>query len=271
MDLTEAKRIAQEVVNQHAEARQRKLCLYDDVDETEYGYVFSCNTDAAVRENNPEEILIDIGPFIVNKATGEVHHIPAGVSVEKSLREYEKKIGFRRDRPMPDFGFKLMSSFFKLRDIFRPRLDVLKEAGIKPGDRVLDFGCGPGCYIVPLAELVGPMGDIYALDIHPLAIDEVRKIASKKGLINVKTIQSDCSTGLPDGSLDVILLYDIFHDLNQPEKVLQELHRVLNPGGILSFSDHHLKESEIISRLTGSGLFKFASRGKVYTFSREGR
>ena len=65
-------------------------------------------------------------------------------------------------KPMSGLGFKLMSLMFKVRDMIRPRSDVLKEAGMEHGFAVLDFGCGPGGYIAPLVELVGPSGKIYA-------------------------------------------------------------------------------------------------------------
>ncbi len=166
------------------------------------------------------------------------------------------------DKPMPNSHFRWMSLEFKLRDLFSPRKSILKEVGIKPGFHVLDYGCGPGSYIIPLAELVGKSGKIYALDIHPLAIQKVQGIASKKHLTNVKTIHSDCETGLPEGSVDVVLLYDTFHDLSDPDGVLEELHRVLKPNGILSLSDHHMKTSEIIPKLTKGGLFRLSREGK---------
>jgi ubiquinone/menaquinone biosynthesis C-methylase UbiE len=170
---------------------------------------------------------------------------------------------------MSSFGFKLMSLMFKVRDFFRPRLDVLNEAGIKSGLSILDYGCGPGSYIMPLAELVGPSGKIYALDIHPLAIKEVKRIAAREGIENIETIQSDCKTGLSDSSVDVVLLYDTFHCLSQPVHVLRELHRVLKTGGTLSFSNHHMKEQDILTRVTNTGLFKLFKKGeRTYNFSK---
>ncbi|MGQ9800525.1 MAG: hypothetical protein ACUVRL_02505 [Candidatus Saccharicenans sp.] len=44
--------------------------------------------------------------------------------------------------------FQLMALSYKIRDLLRPRRIILKEAGIKPGDRVLDFGCGLGNYLL---------------------------------------------------------------------------------------------------------------------------
>jgi ubiquinone/menaquinone biosynthesis C-methylase UbiE len=175
------------------------------------------------------------------------------------------------DKLIPSIGFKLMSLMFKVRDIFRPRMDTLEEAVIKSGFCILDYGCGPGSYIVPLAELAGPSGNIYALDINPLAIKEVKKIAARKGFENVETIESDCNTRLPDNHVDVALLYDTFHDLFQPDDVLRELHRVLKSGGTLSFSDHHMKAKEIIARVTATGMFKLSKKDKrTYSFSEVG-
>jgi ubiquinone/menaquinone biosynthesis C-methylase UbiE len=171
------------------------------------------------------------------------------------------------DKAESNLGFRLMAFSYKFRDLRLPRMNILEEVGIKPGFQVLDYGCGPGSYIIPLAELVGESGKIHALDIHPLAIKKVQDIASKKQLANVETILSDCQTGLPDNSLDVVLLYDIFHHLSDPDGVLKELHRVLKPDGILSFSDHHMKENEIVSGVTNSQLFRLLRKGqRTYIF-----
>jgi len=171
------------------------------------------------------------------------------------------------DKVESNLGFRLMSLGFKFRDLRLPRKNILKEVGIKPGFHVLDYGCGPGSYIIPLAELVGESGKVYALDIHPLAIRKVQDIASKKQLANVKTILSDCKTGLHRNSLDAVLLYDAFHHLSNPDKVLKELHRVLKPDGILSFNDHHMKEREILAEVTNGQLFRPLRKGqRTYTF-----
>ena len=176
------------------------------------------------------------------------------------------------DKPKSNLDFRLMALSYKFRDFLLPRKKILEEVGIKLGFRVLDYGCGPGSYITPLAELVGKSGKIYALDIHPLAIKMVQNIASQKQLTNVETIHSDCKTGLPDNSVDVVFLYDTFHDLSDPDGVLEELHRVLKPDGILSLSDHHMKEDEIASRVTNKGLFKLSSRGKrTHSFLKVGK
>jgi len=135
---------------------------------------------------------------------------------------------------------------------------------------VLDYGCGPGSYIVPVTKLIGNIGTLYALDVNPLAIKAVQTLAAKKRIFNVRVILSDCDTGLPPASIDVVLLYDILHDLENHTKVLTELHRVLKTEGILSVSDHHLEEDEIISRVINGGSFKFKLKGeKTLSFTKD--
>lgn len=174
------------------------------------------------------------------------------------------------DKPMSIFHFKFMALGYRFRNFFSPRKDILKEVGIKPGFQILDYGCGPGGYLTPLAKQVGKHGKIYSLDIHPLALRKVRELAEKKHLTNVETIQSGRETGLADGSVDLVLLYDIYHELGDPNGVLEELHRVLKEKGILSFSDHHMNENDVISGVTNGGLFKLLKKNKrTYSFSKE--
>jgi ubiquinone/menaquinone biosynthesis C-methylase UbiE len=169
-------------------------------------------------------------------------------------------------KPQSNLDFTLTSLSFKIRDFFSPRKNILKEVGIKTGFHVLDFGCGPGSYIVPLTELVGKSGKIYALDANQLAIKSVRNIIINKHLTNVETIHSDCKTGLPDNRVDIILLYDTLHGLKHPTEVLKEFHRILKPHGMLSVADHHLKEPELITGITDSGLFKIPMK-RIRTWS----
>ena len=174
------------------------------------------------------------------------------------------------DKPMGNLAFRFMSFGFVFRDLFSPRRNILNEVGIRPGFYILDYGCGPGSYSTVAAEMVGATGKVYALDVHPLAIHRVQNIASKKKLANVETICSDCKTELRSNSVDVVLLYDTFHTVTNKDGVLQELHRVLKPNGILSFSDHHMKEDRIMSKVTDGGLFRLSAKGRgTYSFSRE--
>jgi len=68
-----------------------------------------------------------------------------------------------------------------------------------------------------------------------------------------------------------VFLYDTYHDLAEPGRVLQELHRILKPGGMLAFSDHHMRDEQIVSEIAGVGPFRLQKRNKkTYSFLREG-
>lgn len=169
---------------------------------------------------------------------------------------------------LSNIAFSGMTFLFKIRDLITPRRMVLEEAGLTLGDRVLDYGCGPGAYVPDAAEMVGESGKVYALDMHPLAIRRVQSIARKRELSNVETIQSSCRTGLLNESLDMVLLYDVFHMLDKPRAVLAELYRVLKAKGTISFSDHHMKHEDIVAGMTDGGLFILVDKDeRTYTFA----
>ena len=154
---------------------------------------------------------------------------------------------------MSNFSFQAMTLVLRIRDIFRPTHKVLSEVDIiKPGAHVLDYGCGPGNYTIAAAELVGPSGKVYVVDIHAHAISEVQNKADIKGLRNVHTILTDCNTKLPDSSVDIVLLFYVLHDFKNPDAIIKELNRVLKPRGVLLVIDHKLENEKVVSILSGA-------------------
>lgn len=172
---------------------------------------------------------------------------------------------------MGNLAFAMTALWSRLRDLLSPPKDILSEADIRPGFQVLDYGCGPGSYSIAATEFVGQSGKVYPLDINPLALQNTRSVAARRDLSNIGTIQTDCATGLADGQVDVVFLYDTYHDLAEPGRVLQELYRILKPGGMLAFSDHHMRDEQIVSEIAGVGLFRLLKRNKkTYSFLRKG-
>lgn len=166
------------------------------------------------------------------------------------------------DRPMPSLYFRVMSGLMRVRDAVSPRRPVLEEAGLSPGTTVLDYGCGPGSYTLVAAEMVGPSGHVYAADIHPMAIERIERRAAKRGLDNITTILTDRDTGLPDGSVEIALMYDVLHMLSEPRPVLEEVRRVLRPDGFLSISWHDVPKVERLFEPMREGLFELRKRGE---------
>lgn len=174
---------------------------------------------------------------------------------------------------MKKISFKTMSALFRIRDKFNsPRIKV-EKADIKPGQVVLDYGCGPGSYTMEAAAMVGDVGKVYAADIHPLSSKKIQEAASKKGLNNIETILIDGATNatsLTDKSADVVLSFDMFHMVTEKELLLKEWHRVLKSSGKLSFDCHHMDENDILSKITDDGLFKLEEqKGKMFIFAKQ--
>ncbi|MFX1487511.1 MAG: class I SAM-dependent methyltransferase [Promethearchaeota archaeon] len=166
----------------------------------------------------------------------------------------------RKNKKQSNIDFKVMAFFFTIRDKFHPPMNKIRKAKVRQGEVVLDYGCGSGSYTIAAAEKVGPNGKIIAADIHPLALEKVKKKAENGGYSNINTVQTDCVTGLNEESVDKIICFDVLHGVTSKEDILEEFHRVLKPHSMLSFDDHHMNEEEIIDLITSAGLFKLVEK-----------
>jgi ubiquinone/menaquinone biosynthesis C-methylase UbiE len=166
----------------------------------------------------------------------------------------------KKKKRQSNIHFKIMSLFFKFRDKSKPPILKIQKAGIKQGDIVLDYRCGPGSYTIAATELLGPSGRVYAADIHPLAIKKVIKDASKRELKNIESFQTNCKLDIREASVDVVMYFDTFHNLEDYECNLKEFNRVLKANSILIVDDHHYSEEEIIKKVADQGLFKLKEK-----------
>jgi len=155
-----------------------------------------------------------------------------------------------KPKPMSDASFKLMMWTFRLIDLFvRPRRRLAKVP-VREGMTVVDYGCGPGRYTMPLAELVGPGGKVFAVDIQPLAIRTVKEKAARKSLTNIEAVLVDSyTTAIPASSADIVLLFDTVHMIKDHDALFHEIHRLLKPDGFLFMDPGHMRKprgSEIV-------------------------
>lgn len=146
----------------------------------------------------------------------------------------------------------LSFKIFKRKDKI---LKILQEANIKSGDTILDYGCGPGNYSIPAAQIVGEKGKVYAADMHSLSAQFVLKNARKTKVTNVETILTTCKTDLNENSVDVVLLFDVFHYFKQINPIFSELNRVLKPSGTIALEIHHVDKDKAINSITKTNLF----------------
>jgi 2-polyprenyl-3-methyl-5-hydroxy-6-metoxy-1,4-benzoquinol methylase len=136
---------------------------------------------------------------------------------------------------------------------------ILTTIGIKQGQQVLDYGCGPGIFTIACAGIVGNTGKVYALDVRQRALEQVKKQATEAGLENVELLlQPENSTGisLRDGSLDFVLVYDMMHMTQDKTGLLNNIGRVLKPDGCLSVFPMHLGNEPMLQAIRESGCFR---------------
>jgi len=110
---------------------------------------------------------------------------------------------------------------------------IFAEAGIRPGMRVLDIGCGAGDAAFVAAGLVGPDGSVLGVDRSPDALARARLRAEQRGLTQVQFIEGDIHDPAPGGPFDAIVERGALWLVPDPAAVLRLQATVLRPGGLV--------------------------------------
>jgi ubiquinone/menaquinone biosynthesis C-methylase UbiE len=120
-----------------------------------------------------------------------------------------------------------------------PPGDVLARLHVRPGMRVCDLGAGSGYFALPLAHAVGPQGKVFAVDLQSDMLELLRRKLEQPGAPrNIETSQGDATrTHLPNGCADVVLLANLWHELEDHPAVLREVRRILHPEGQVAVLD----------------------------------
>ena len=179
----------------------------------------------------------------------------------------------RSEKHASNFAFMLITLIHDnpLRRRFDDPIKALKSAGLKPGLRVLEVGCGPGFFTIPAADIVGNEGVVYALDIHPRAIGRVQKKIQSKGIKNVRTMLTNPSDiGLPGQSIDLAFMFGLPYIIGGQINVIREIHRILKPGGILSYKKTRGAEKKLIEDLRKQGLIYSGRHKRTILFNKKG-
>jgi ubiquinone/menaquinone biosynthesis C-methylase UbiE len=129
-----------------------------------------------------------------------------------------------------------------LHDVYSPvGRRVLLQAGLKPGMKVADFGCGVGVVTRMLAEMVGPWGHVTGVDVNGAQLEQAADLCTDEGWTNTAFLErSACETGLPRNSFDLVYCRFLLLHLPDPVSCLREMRGVLKPGGILVVEDGDL-------------------------------
>ncbi len=118
-----------------------------------------------------------------------------------------------------------------IRRWLQPPFELIEKLGIHQTDVVMDFGCGPGYYTIELARKTK---SVMAVDLSSEMLKKAQTKAEKSAIKNIKFVQSDGkSLQVEDGTVDMIFLVTVFHEVGDKQVVLREFGRVLKAEGKL--------------------------------------
>ena len=142
---------------------------------------------------------------------------------------------------------------------------ILEKAGFDSDTVLADLGCGSGYFTIPASLIVKK---VYAIDVQQEMLDIVREKIRKEKLANIETLLSkESSIPLPDNSIDVLFIANVFHELDDRGAILNEAKRILSGQGRIIIIDwkkmemdfgppveERLSDDEVISICESGGL-----------------
>jgi ubiquinone/menaquinone biosynthesis C-methylase UbiE len=106
---------------------------------------------------------------------------------------------------------------------------ILNEAGVTRGMIIADLGSGPGFFTIPMAQMTGEKGLVYAVDSSQTMLNGLKEniVKSEVNPNIVKIVNSDvCHTGIPEESVDLVLFANVLHEVEDRKGFFQEVRRI---------------------------------------------
>ncbi|MGD9782631.1 MAG: methyltransferase domain-containing protein [Kiritimatiellia bacterium] len=132
------------------------------------------------------------------------------------------------------------------RETWEKTSRIMEALDVRPGQSIADIGSGPGYYTFKFSRLVGPEGQVFALDINDLHVAYLSNFVAKTQLGNVQTVLSDVENAIITNSVDMAFLCSLYHVIyttsTEPAKdsLVESIKRMLKPDGRLAIVDNGL-------------------------------
>jgi len=141
--------------------------------------------------------------------------------------------------PAPAFIGRFLDS--NLRRWVQSPGKLIERSGIKPGMTVIDLGCGSGAFTTSVARVVGEKGRVYAVDIQPAMLQQLKCKLLKLENRDIRNIELKEAGAyeLPfeDESIDLVYMVTVLMEIPDRGKALRETRRILKPDGILAVTE----------------------------------
>ena len=142
---------------------------------------------------------------------------------------------------MPENGHRahgFSSAFFLDSD------EIIQELNLKGTETIMDAGCGDGHNAIKILEDYNHKGLVYAVDVYDASIEDMEKYKSDNDVENLINIEADITEGIPgvdDGSVDIVLMVNVFHGFKASRKLDEatlELSRIVKQYGKIAIMDY---------------------------------
>lgn len=176
---------------------------------------------------------------------------------------------------------------WEARDEWQKPEELIALLNLSNGSHVADVGCHEGYMTFKLAEAVGKKGRVYAVDVAAEKLEKVRKLAVEKNNPQIHIIKAEPDNPrLPPNTLDAVIILDTYHEMGNPEKILEHVKTALKKSGRLLICEpisdsrrdlprdeqekkHELSMKFAISDLTKAGFTIFLQKEEFVDRTRE--
>lgn len=144
---------------------------------------------------------------------------------------------------------------------------LLENMNIKPNDAIADIGAGSGYHAFKMAKIASE-GHVYAVDIQDKMLEAIRRKKAVDTISNISTITgTETNVNLFENSIDKVLLVDVYHEFNEPIKVIASIKKTMRPNGKLYLIEyrgedanvpikilHKMTEKQAVKEMKAAGL-----------------
>lgn len=124
------------------------------------------------------------------------------------------------------------------RDAWQKPDELLRSLGVSSGQTIADLGAGTGYLSVRVAKVVGEGGRVLAIDVEPKLVAHMKERAARERLPQMQaTLTTADDPGLPEGAVDLVLVVDTWHHIDERVRYLAKVARGLKPGGRVAVVD----------------------------------
>ena len=171
----------------------------------------------------------------------------ANKAKQEELKGLTKYMGRRVAPPMGYMHMNWLSRPERIQEE-NPQ-EMLDQLNLKDGLVVCDLGSGDGYHTLQIAPRVGPSGKVVAVDIQPQMLQELARRLAEKKIENVETVVGELwDPKLPEKSVDLVLMVDVYHEFSHPVHMLAALRKALKPNGLIALVEFRAEDPTVLIR-----------------------